>query len=166
MLATTLAMLLPIVAMGGSVVLALRVMERHNRSRERGVCPACAYDLVGLGDGVCPECGYRVHATMVHGRAAWTAEVLALPGVAIAQALLLPGVLAAADGLAGVLGAGSAPIARAAGVCLVMLASAVGIGAAFSVRRTPRELSGVMLVYVVGAADTGIAWFAVLAGPG
>ena len=29
----------------------------HTRRRRRGLCPACAYDLRGLGANVCPECG-------------------------------------------------------------------------------------------------------------
>jgi hypothetical protein len=164
-LAITLAMLLPIGAMGVSVVLALGVMERHRRARERGVCPSCAYDLTGLREGVCPECGYRVHATRAVGGGASLAEALALPAVVLAQVLLLPGVLALAGATARLLPDGAAPIVRAAAVCAVMLVSALIVGGSYSVRRTPRELPGVMLVYVVGAVDTGIAWLVVLAGP-
>lgn len=163
-LATVAAIILPLLAMGAGVWLALTIMERHGRALERGRCPQCDYDVSGIGVHVCPECGYPLHATHSIGRLQTIAELAVLPGIALAQLLMLPAALAIAEKLGEALPAIPAPIWRSAVVSAIMLLSALLIGAAFTVRRTPRELTGILLVYLVGAADTGIAWFVVLAG--
>jgi len=159
-----MAIILPIVSMAASVWIALLVMERHRRALERGVCPQCGYDVARTESHVCPECGHALYATSTSGRAPLVAEVLALPAAGVTHAILPPGfdLVGRLSPHLGVL----EPIARSAVVCAAMLLSALVIGAAFTVRRTPRELSGVLLVYLVGTVDTAIAWFVVLAGPG
>jgi hypothetical protein len=162
-LATAAAIMLPILAMGAGVWLSLTIMERHRRALERGSCPQCNYDVSGIEVHVCPECGYPIHATHSIGRLQTLAELAVLPAIALAQVLMLPGALAIAERLGDALPVVPAPMWRSAVVSAIMLLSTLLIGAAFTVRRTPRELTGVLLVYLVGAVDTGIAWFVVLA---
>lgn len=155
-------MLLPLVGVGLSVVLSLAIMDRHRRALERGSCPQCAYDLVGSLGGVCPECGLRLHATTVSG---WT-PLMAETGVIALSIPLQIGLLAGGFSLVQSWGMGAdvQQIANSAVATLVMIANAMLIATAYSVRHVPRELSGIMLVYMVGAVDTGVAWFAAMAG--
>ncbi|HPF41456.1 MAG TPA: hypothetical protein P5081_22135 [Phycisphaerae bacterium] len=41
---------------------AIRGYSRFRRTRNRAVCPNCAYNLTGNESGVCPECGGAVEA--------------------------------------------------------------------------------------------------------
>ena len=155
-------MLLPLIGVGLSVVLSLAIMDRHRRALERGSCPQCAYDLVGTLGGVCPECGLRLHATTVTG---WT-PLMAEIGVVLLSIPLQAGLLAGGFSLVQTWGLGSDvhQIANSAIATLVMIANSMLVAMAYSVRHVPRELSGIMIVYMVGAVDTGVAWFAAMAG--
>jgi rubrerythrin len=33
------------------------LLRRERERREKGLCPACGYDLTGNASGMCPECG-------------------------------------------------------------------------------------------------------------
>jgi predicted amidophosphoribosyltransferase len=38
------------------------IMRRSRR--RRGLCPKCAYNLIGNNSGVCPECGRKIEERM------------------------------------------------------------------------------------------------------
>ncbi len=160
MLVTASAILLPFIGVSVSVIMALAIMDRHRRTLERGVCPTCDYDLAGLTGGVCPECGRRLYATRATGLGPISAEIgVMLLSVPLQAALLAGGFTLVADMHLG----GAAAVAHSAVPTIAMVANAFLIAMAYSVRRAPKELSGVMLVYLVCAIDTGIAWIAAVA---
>lgn len=155
-------MLLPLIGVGLSVALSLSIMDRHRRALERGSCPQCSYDLAGSQGGVCPECGLRLHATTAAGLTPLVAEI----GVVFLSIPLQVGLLAGGFSLVQAWGFGAdvQQIANSAVATIVMLANSMLVAMAYSVRHVPRELSGIMLVYMVGAVDTGVAWFSAMAG--
>lgn len=152
-------MLLPLLGVAISVVTALSIMDRHRRALERGSCPQCAYDLAGSMGVICPECGLRLHATSVKGWTPLCAEI----GVVPLSVLLQVGLLAGGFSFVQTLGADWQQVANSIVASIVMVANSVLVAMAYSVRHVPRELSGIMIVYMVGAVDTGIAWFAAMA---
>src|SRR6185437_16764226 len=47
-----------------AILPATRIVKRF-RSRKRGFCPQCSYNLTGNTSGICPECGTRISGALM-----------------------------------------------------------------------------------------------------